>query len=193
MKPVATCAACVLALTLTLAPSTAGDSSRWIHVRVDEDGDDGAKVDIQVPLTMVSSLLPTLKKKIEIHQGRIDLGDDDEMTLDEMRGYWAAVKRSKDGNYVTVRDGSDTVRIAKRGGIVHVDVTADRGSERVKLRLPAPIVDAVLGENDSIDVGELMRALAGVPNGEIIAVDGDDSRVRIWIDDKPEMGREEAR
>jgi hypothetical protein len=161
-------------------------------VRVDEDGEDGARVDIQVPLTMVSSLLPTLKKKIEIHEGRIDLGDG-EMTLDEMRGYWAAVKSAKDGNYVTVRDGSDTVRISKRGGVVHVDVSGNRGSERVKLRLPAALVDAVLGADDTLDVGELVRALGSVPNGEIIAVDDDESRVRIWIDDTPEPAREDAR
>ena len=148
-------------------------------------------MDIQVPLAMVSSLLPSLKKKIEIHEGRIDLGND-EMTLDEMRGYWAAVKASRDGNYVTVRDGSDTVRIAKRGGVVHVDVSADRGSERVKLRLPAPLVDAVLGKDDTLDVGELVKALSGVPNGEIIAVDDDDSRVRIWIDDKPQPADEDT-
>jgi hypothetical protein len=191
MKPVATCSACILALSLTLAPAASADS-RWIHVRVDEDGEDGARVDIQVPLTMVSSLLPTLKKKIEIHEGRIDLGDG-EMTLDEMRGYWAAVKSAKDGNYVTVRDGSDTVRISKRGGVVHVDVSGNRGSERVKLRLPAALVDAVLGADDTLDVGELVRALGSVPNGEIIAVDDDESRVRIWIDDTPEPAREDAR
>ena len=191
MKTVAACVASTLALTFALPLSAAADSTRWIHVRVHDEGEDGARVDIQVPLAMVSSLLPSLKKKIEIHEGRIDLGND-EMTLDEMRGYWAAVKASKDGNYVTVRDGSDTVRIAKRGGVVHVDVSADRGSERVKLRLPAPLVDAVLGKDDTLDVGELMKALSGVPNGEIIAVDDDDSRVRIWIDDKPQPADEDT-
>jgi hypothetical protein len=191
MKPVAACAASILALTFTLPLSAAADSTRWIHVQVHEDGGDGARVDVQVPLAMVSSLLPTLKKKIEIHEGRIDLGDD-EMTLDEMRGYWAAVKGAKDGNYVTVRDGSDSVRIAKRGGVVHVDVSSDRGNERVKLRLPAPLVDAVLGKDDTLDVGELVKALSAVPNGEIIAVDGDDSRVRIWIDDKPQPAGDDA-
>jgi hypothetical protein len=191
MKTVAACAASILALTLALPLSAAADSTRWIHVRVHDEGEDGARVDIQVPLAMVSSLLPSIKKKIEIHEGRIDLGND-EMTLDEMRGYWAAVKASRDGNYVTVRDGSDTVRIAKRGGVVHVDVSADRGSERVKLRLPAPLVDAVLGKDDTLDVGELVKALSGVPNGEIIAVDDDDSRVRIWIDDKPQPADEDT-
>ena len=191
MKTVAACAASILALTFALPLSAGADSTRWIHVRVHDEGEDGARVDIQVPLAMVSSLLPSFKKKIEIHEGRIDLGND-EMTLDEMRGYWAAVKGSKDGNYVTVRDGSDTVRIAKRGGVVHVDVSADRGSERVKLRLPVPLVDAVLGKDDTLDVGELVKALSGVPNGEIIAVDDDDSRVRIWIDDKPQPADEDT-
>lgn len=185
--------ALTIGLAAVLAPSAsaAADSARWIHVRVDEDGERGARVDVQVPLSMVSALLPTLKSKVEVHDGRLDFGDD-EMTLAELRGYWTAVKAAKDGNYVTVRDGQDTVRIAKRGGIVHVDVSENRGSGRVKVRLPVPLVDAFLAEEDTVDVAQLVKALSNVPNGEIVAVDDDESRVRIWIDDKPEPSREDA-
>ena len=185
--------ALVISLTAVLLPAApaGAESSRWIHVRVDEDGERGARVDVQVPLSMVSALLPSLKSKIEVHDGRLDFGDD-EMSLAELRGYWTAVKAAKDGNYVTIRDGEDTVRIAKRGGIVHVDVSENRGSERVKVRLPVPLVDAFLAGDDTIEVDQLVKALSNVPNGEIVAVDDDESRVRIWIDDKPEPSREDA-
>jgi hypothetical protein len=72
---------------------------------------------------------------------------------------------------------------------VHVDV---KGSgERVTMRLPVPIVDAFLGTKDTLDVGALVEALHDVPNGELIAVDDDDSKVRIWIDDRPSPVRDE--
>ena len=187
MTRLAKAPAAVAAALLLLAPAFAASDGRWIHVRVDEDGDHGAKVDVQVPLSMVSSLMPTLRAKMDV-DGHLDFGSSD-VSLDELRAYWKAVKESKDGNYVTVKDGSDTVRIAKRGGVVHVDV---KGSgERVTMRLPVPIVDAFLGTKDTLDVGALVEALHDVPNGELIAVDDDDSKVRIWIDDRPSPVRDE--
>ena len=104
--------AALAAVVLLVAPALAAADGRWIHVRVDEDGAHGAKVDVQVPLSMVSALMPTLKAKMDV-DGHLDFGSSD-VSLDELRSYWKAVKESKDGNYVTVKDGSDTVRIAKR-------------------------------------------------------------------------------
>jgi hypothetical protein len=182
--------AALAAIALAAAPALATSDGRWIHVRVDEDGAHGAKVDVQVPLSMVSALMPTLKAKMDVN-GQIDLGSKD-VSIDELRGYWKAVKESKDGNYVTVRDGTESVRIAKRGGIVHVDVDDGDKSEHVKMRLPVPLVDAVLGTKDTLDVEALVTALRDVPNGELIAVDDDESKVRIWIDDRPSPSREDA-
>ncbi|HJQ97059.1 MAG TPA: hypothetical protein VJ826_02035 [Candidatus Polarisedimenticolaceae bacterium] len=177
------------AVLLLVAPALAASDGRWIHVRVDEDGAHGAKVDVQVPLSMVSALMPTLKAKMDV-DGHLDFRSSD-VSVDELRSYWKAVKESRDGNYVTVKDGSDTVRIAKRGGVVHVDVDGNGGTERVKMRLPVRLVDAVLGTKDTLDVGALVDALHDVPNGELIAVDDDESKVRIWIDDRPSPSRDE--
>ena len=182
--------AALATIALAAAPALAASDGRWIHVRVDEDGAHGAKVDVQVPLSMVSALMPSLKAKMDVN-GQLDLGSKD-VSIDELRGYWRAVKESKDGNYVTVKDGSETVRIAKRGGVVHVDVDDGEKSEHVKMRLPVPLVDAVLGTKDTLDVGALVDALHAAPSGELIAVDDDDSKVRIWIDDRPQPSREDA-
>ena len=181
--------AALAAIALAAAPALAASDGRWIHVRVDEDGAHGAKVDLQVPLSMVSALMPTLKAKMDV-DGKLDFGSQD-VSLDELRSYWKAVKESRDGNYVTVRDGSETVRIAKRGGVVHVDVDDTAQSEHVKMRLPVPLVDAVLGTEDTLDMGAFVAALHDVPSGELIAVDDDESKVRIWIDDRPSPARED--
>lgn len=180
----------ILALSMLVPPALGADSGRWIHVRVDEDGDRGSRVDVQVPLGMISAVLPTLKAKIDL-QGHVDVGDGD-LSLPEMRAYWAAVKDAKDGNYVTVRDGSDEVRVAKRNGMVHVDVSENGGTGKVKLRVPVPLVEAVLGDGDTLDLDAVVRALGTVPSGELISVDDDDGRVRIWIDDRPEPSRDDT-
>jgi hypothetical protein len=103
----------------------------------------------------------------------------------------AVVEKSSGVERVAAKD-SGTVVAAKRGGVVHVDVDGSEGSEHVKMRLPVPLVDAVLGTKDTLDVGALVEALHDVPSGELIAVDDDDSKVRIWIDDRPAPAREDA-
>jgi hypothetical protein len=166
------------------APS--GD--RWIHVRVDSAEGDRGHVDIQVPIGMVSGLVPLLKNKAASGELRLHGHDTD---LEELRGYWAAVRDSKDGEYVTIRDDDADVRIAKSGGvlIVNVDEKSERG--RVRVKLPLALVDAALGRGEDIDVGALVKALESSPSGDIVTVDDADSQVHIWIDDAPSSARDD--
>ena len=152
------------------------------------DGDKG-RVDIQVPIGMVQSLLPMLKG-VHAH-GSIHV-DDTSIDLPEIREYWTAVRAAKDGEYVTVRDEDSNVRIAKRGG--HFLVTVDdKGSRsRVRMKVPLPFIDAVLAGGDTLDLGTLSGALAKAPEGELLTVDDDDAHVRIWIDGSAAPAREEA-
>jgi hypothetical protein len=48
------------------------------------------------------------------------------------------------------------------------------------------LVDAALGSGEQLDVPGLLEALSDVPSGELIAVDDDESKIRIWIDDRPD-------
>jgi hypothetical protein len=167
----------------------AASDERWIHVRVDDA--DGAKgrVDIQVPIAMVSSLLPVLKHSHGRGTIRVD---GDSMDLQEIRGYWTAVRSAKDGEYVTVRDADSDVRLAKRGGYLLINVDDKSGKSRVRMKLPVTLVDAVLDGDDSIDFEALGGALAKIPAGELLTVDDEDSHVRIWIDAAAAPPREDA-
>ena len=175
----------------TLGTTWAGSSSdRWIHIRV-EDMDDGpGHVDIQVPIGMVSGLLPALRDKSLRHGGiHVDGAD---MSMKEIRGYWAAVRDAKDGEYVTVKDADAKVRVAKKSGLLLVHVDESRGGDKVRVTIPVALVDAVLAGGDTIDVDALGRALEQAPSGELLTVDGDDGHVRIWIDNAPAPAREDA-
>jgi hypothetical protein len=179
-----------LLLAGVLAFSTAiASDDRWIHIRVDDA--DGAKgrVDIQVPITLVSSLLPVLK---QAHgHGSIHV-DADPVDLEQIRGYWSAVRSAKDGEYVTVRDADSDVRVSKRGGYFLVNVDDKGGRSRVRMKLPLPLVDAVLDGKDSINLNTLSDALAKAPAGELLTVDGEDGHVRIWIDAAAAPPREDT-
>jgi hypothetical protein len=168
----------------------AASDDRWIHVRVDDADGDKGHVDIQVPIGMVQSLLPVLKGA-HAH-GSIHV-DAESVDLAEFREYWKAVRTAKDGEYVTVRDEDSNVRIAKRGGNFLVTVDDKGGRSRVRMKVPLSIVDAALTGGDSMDLDALGSALAKVPTGEILAVDDEDSHVRIWIDGSAAPAREDRR
>lgn len=178
----------VLFASVALGASQASAADdRWIHVRVDDA--DGAKgrVDIQVPIGLVSSLLPAFRGSHAHGSIQID------GKQAELRNYWNAVRAAKDGDYVTVRDDDSDVRISKSGGYFRLSVDDKGGGGRVRLKLPLPLVDAVLSGGDTIDLDAVGVALAKAPSGELLTVDDDDSHVRIWIDSKAAPAREDGR
>ena len=168
----------MVAGTLAAGTASAGDE-RWIHVRVNETDGSKGHVDIQVPVGMVSSLLPVFSGKHAHGTLKVDCKDVD---LGEIRGYWNAVRSAKDGEYVTVRDEDSDVRISKHGGFLRLTVDGKDGGGRVRMKLPVALVDAVFAGKNDIDFDALGTALAKIPVGEILTVDDDDSHVRIWID-----------
>ena len=188
MKKISTLVA--LAGAIALSVGTARATDRWIHVRVDERDEGHAHVDVQVPVGMVSGLLPLIKEKHGSGSIRIDGHSTD---IQEMRGYWAAVRSAKDGEYVTIHDDEANVRVAKSGGLLLVNVDEHDGGH-VRVKLPVAIVDAALGGSaDTVDVDALVRALGSVPTGELVTVEDEDSHVRIWIDDAPSPAQGDGR
>jgi hypothetical protein len=180
----------VIAGIAASAASAAASRERWIHVRIDDTGGDRGRVDIQVPLGLVSTLLPAMEGKHG--HGSIHL-DGNEVDLAELRRYWTAVRSAVDGEYVTVRDADSDVKVAKSGGVLRVTVDDRGGASRVRMKIPIPLVDAVLVGGDTIDLDAIGGALAKVPIGEILTVDDEDSHVRIWIDDEAAPAREDER
>ena len=180
----------VLACVTGFAARASASDDRWIHVRVDDAEGSGGHVDIQVPIGMVSSLLPVLngahgRGSIHVDHQRVDVA--------ELRSYWNAVRTAKDGEYVTVRDEDSDVRISKSGGYLRVSVDGKGDGGRVRMKIPVSLVDAALVGGDSIDLEAIGKALANAPVGELLTVDDDDSHVRIWIDAQPSPAREDVR
>jgi hypothetical protein len=173
--------AVVLAAAVGATGAAAGD--RWIHIRVDDRSERDSSVDVQVPLSMVSALLPSLKARVDA-EGLSLHGRD--MSLAEARDAWHAVKNATDGDFVRIKDAGDEVRVSKKGGflLVDVDERGERGS-KVRVRMPASIVDAVLDRDGEIDLDALAKSLADLPDGDVVLVEDGDSHVRIWIDGRP--------
>ena len=180
---------CLILAGLAGGVAHAAADDRWIHIRVDETDASKGRVDIQVPVGMVSTLLPALKRSHGHGSIRVD---GDAVDLAEIRSYWSSVRDAKDGEYLTVRDADSNVRIAKRGGYFTLTVDEKNGKSRVRMKVPLPLIDAVFDGGDTIDFDAVGGALAKVPAGELLTVDDEDSHVRIWIDSEAAPAREDS-
>lgn len=169
-----------LALLVTLVPAQA-QSDAWIHVRVVEN-DEGQKVSVNVPVALAQVALEVAPRDI-MEKGRLKLREKD-ISVADLRRLWAQLKLSGDADFVTVEEKDKTVRVARAGDYLHVDVSEQsEKNEKVQIRMPLAVVDALLsGEGESINIGAALDQLKG-QRGEIITIEGSENQVRIWIDE----------
>ncbi|HEX7878881.1 MAG TPA: hypothetical protein VF720_05695 [Candidatus Eisenbacteria bacterium] len=171
------------ALLVCLAPvAGASDTGRWLHIRVDESGPGGEKVRVNVPLSMVETLLPLIDDD-DFSGGRIRLNDHD-LDAVKLRAIWKAVREAGEGEFITVEGDDENVRVSRSGQYLHVNVDeTDEDGDDVKVRIPTMVMDALLsGSGDELDLVAAIRALGDDGDGELVRVDSDDENVRIWVD-----------
>ncbi len=170
-------------LVFTTAP--AATSGHWLHVAVDEKGEDGSVVRVNVPLEMVTKILPLVNhENLSGGKVKVNMGAEG-MSAADIRAILAAVRSSADGEYVTVDGPKEKVRVAKRGGFLLVQVTEGKETPKtVDVKVPLSVVDALLAgaQGDELNVAAALEALAQSGSGDIVTVNDDDSHVRIWID-----------
>jgi len=180
-----------LALVALLAAGTAAAAGdMWIHVRVDE-GDGGARVKVNLPLTMAEQavqMIPEEHSHGRVHAGKVHIDglDHTDITVSELRELWNDLRDSADATLIEVEDDGERVLVTKSGGYLLVDVQGSDG-EQVDVRVPGAVVDALLsGEGEELDLSAALRALSASGAGELVAVTDDETQVRIWIDATPE-------
>jgi hypothetical protein len=168
---------CVLALVTGVA--TAQD--RWLHVRVQEYDQTDYSISINMPLSAVEGLLS--ESAVDgLRHGKIHLGDHAEMDGIDLQEILLALRDAPDSEFVTIRSRDDSIRVAKENGFLLVNVDETDG-DRVRVRVPMEVVDVLLeADSDEIDVVRLLDALSVLDGTDLISVDTDDARVRIWID-----------
>ena len=175
----------MLAALFTLilaAPVRAQGEDRWLHIHVDE-GPDGDRVSVNVPLSMVEQILPAIHAE-NFQGGRIRIDDADLSEVD-VRAIWQAVRGAKDGEFVTVRSRNDgDVTVSKRGGVLLVSVDEKgEGADKVRVRVPVAFMDALFAPGGGeIDLVAAMKVLSASGEGDLVTVESRNEKVRIWVD-----------
>jgi hypothetical protein len=167
-------------IALLLAAGPAAAAEKWLHVRVVEDGGSGDTVRVNLPLSMIESLLPHVQAE-NLSGGKLRLTRDETEGID-LRAMWMTLRNSGDADYVTVDGTEGTARVSRSGDylLATVDTPDD---ENVRVRVPVKVLDALFSAgNDEVDLVAALRALADHGDGEIARVEDGDTQVRVWVD-----------
>lgn len=158
----------------------------WIHVEVDEPGDDNTQVKINLPLSIVRIALEAAPERY-IDEGQLHLGHlDHDLDIESLRSLWSELRGAGDADFVTVEEDDETVRIRRDGDYLRVEVegrSAD-SPEQVQIDIPVSVVDALFaGDGDSLNIAEALDELSS-ERGDVVRVADGETNVRIWIDEK---------
>lgn len=168
---------------LTAAP--AFSQTPWIHVEVEESQDDDTQVKVNLPLAVVEVALDAAPSDI-VSEGRIHLHHvDKDIDIADLRRMWNELRNTGDAELVSVTGKDGDVEIHRRGDLVTIDVTERDGDrDKVHIEVPVSVVDALFsGDGEELNVRDAVRELKS-RRGDIVRVDGGDTKVRIWIDEK---------
>lgn len=156
-------------------------TTQWIHVRVEEAGEAEDVVKVNVPASLVSTVLPMVETE-EFTNGRVKL-EDVEFSVPELREIWNEVKRHGNYELVSVKNQDANVRVSIEGD--HLYVTSAEGSEtQINAQIPTTVVDALFsGEGNELDIKGAVDALIARGSGDLVTVHDGSTSVRIWIDE----------
>lgn len=178
----------VLLCSLPAAHAVAA-TDLWFHLRATEANGDRSRVTINLPFTLVEKMGPLMNDRSN-RDHRIEINGR-EVTADELRQMWDAVKTQKDATIVSIVREGERVTVEKSGDALLIRSNErDRKSE---VRLSGAVVAALLSSSDNqLNFSAALRAMATSGSGDIVVVRSDDSDVHIWVDSNPE-GNEGAR
>lgn len=163
---------------------------RWLHVRVISSDSKGETVRVNVPLELAEQVLPAIHKE-RIHDGKIRI-DNGHMDDVDLHALVAAIRNTKDGEFVTVQSNDCDVRVAKQDNhlIIHVvdkDVheKGDVKKSQVEIKVPMKVVDALFSAGkDELDLVAALHALSAQGDTELVSVKDRENTVRVWLDSK---------
>jgi len=171
------------AILLTATLAMAASATRYLHVKV-TNPTSHELVRVNVPLILAEKIIPAINHG-ELRDGKIHIGH---MNADEVnvRAILDALKTAPEGEFVTVQNAGDNVRVAKEHGQVVVHVLDKDPKENVDVTVPWDVVEALVSNtaDDQLNVEAAIKALQNVGDTTLVRVSGSDENVRVWIDSR---------
>lgn len=157
---------------------------RFLCMRVDPR--DGDRVSLRIPYSFVDGAfrfagMSRLRRELER-----SFRDSESIESTVLRELWNEIAEKPPGSEASREAEGALYKLKKEGGTVALEVGRSSGPDdardRVTLRLPARFVKSLVSEDRSLDVGSLVDELKGAEKGDILTVDCDDVKVKIWVE-----------
>lgn len=176
----------VAALAFAAASPAAAAPDLWLHVEVHETGGENANIKVNLPVSLIESMLPMIEGASEIEDGRIVI-DDADVSVDDLRRVLDSLHGSPDATFAEVETDTERIVFFKDGPYLRVETDATAEGTEIRARFPVVVLEALVsGTGNELDVAAALRALADHGAGELVTVRDRDATVRVWIDDLPE-------
>lgn len=175
----------MLLVLLIAAPVVFAGDGQWLHVFVEEKGENGEKVRVNLPLSLIEAVIPLIEEE-EFSGGKIKI-DSEEFTSEQMHQILKAVSEAEEGEYVHIEDVDENVRVSKKGDFLMVQVMEESGESgdgaTVDVKIPLGVLEALTsGNEDELDLLAAIHALGDHGVGDFVVINDDDETVRVWID-----------
>jgi hypothetical protein len=162
----------------------ANASERYLHVRVSSPNKN-EQVRINVPLALAEKLIPAINSG-QLRNGKVHIGHLSTDSIN-LKMIFDALKTAPEGEFVTVQDNDNDVRVAKEHGqlVVHViDKSKSKDKENVDVTIPWDVALALSSDTDGdqFNIEAAIKALGNAGDVTLVSVTSRDESVRIWVD-----------
>ena len=111
-----------------LHAAQAQEPQPWIHL--DMTGERGANMNLNLPLAAIEAALAMAPEAVVDGDGQLQLGGDRRIPVTAIRTAWTQLRDVGDVEIANIRDGAQSIRVAREGDIILVDVTGtDEGDD----------------------------------------------------------------
>lgn len=173
--------AAVLVLAVLAAPALATEGL-WLHIKVHDPSDANTRVTVNLPVSMIQSMMPMIAQHTEMENGTIVI-DSEDFRVQDLRAALESLRDSPDATFAEIESDSERVLVYKDGDTLRIEtVESDQGAE-VRAQLPMAVIDAMLSRGDNtLDLAAAIQALVDHGEGELVTVRDGETNVRVWID-----------
>jgi len=170
----------VFALSMLTAFALPASPTRYLHVRVSNPATHEL-VRVNVPLTLAEKVIPAINHG-QLRDGKVQIGNFRAENVN-IHAILDALKTAPEGNFVTVQETGDDVRVAKERGQLVVHVSDKNSGENVDVTIPWDVAQALISDTneDQLNVEAAVKALQNVDDTTLVRVSGRDENVRVWI------------
>lgn len=171
----------LIALLVAVTAVSASSSERYLHVRVTNPATHEL-VRVNLPLSVAEKVVPAINHG-QLQDGKVQIGHFNANGVN-VRQILDALKTSPEGEFVTVQDKDQNVRVAKERGRLLVRVTDDGGKENVNVTIPWEVAQALTANtgDDQLNIEAGIKALEAIGDTTLVTVTDHDESVRVWID-----------